>query len=111
MANGILTTKNIHVSGTEATVLGHLTVYGDNDNNDSRKPIDQTGISNSGGDVDAYYFNTGITLYDGVNENEYKLSFPGKTGTIALTNDLPTTQQWKLTSTSGDVTTVNICTK
>ena len=111
MANGVLTTKNIHVSGTEATVLGHLIIYGDNDDNDSRKPIDRTGISNSGGDVDAYYFNTGITLYDSVYENEYKLSFPGKTGTIALTNDLPTKVS-ELTNDSGyvkgtDLKTIN----
>lgn len=90
MANGILTTKNIHVMGTDATVSGHLTIYGDNDDDDPKKPTDRTGISNSGGDVDAYYFNTGITLYDSVSENEYKLSFPGKTGTIALTSDIKT---------------------
>ena len=90
MANGVLTTKNIRVSGTEATVLGHLTIYGDNDDDDPKKPADQTGISDLGDDLDAYYFNTGIALYNNGDETTYKLSFPGKTGTIALTSDLPT---------------------
>ena len=49
--------------------------------------------------------------YDGITHNGKKLLLPEKEGTIALTSDLPTTQQWKLTSTSGTVTTVNICTK
>ena len=102
MANGVLTAKNIRVSGTDATVLGHLVIYGDNDDDNPKKPTDRTGISNSGGDVDAYYFNTGITLHDSVSENEYKLSFPGKTGTIALTSDLPTKVS-ELTNDSGYV--------
>ena len=87
MANGVLTTKNIHVSGTEATVLGHLTIYGDNDDDNPNKPADQTGISDLGDDLDAYYFNTGIALYNNGDETTYKLSFPGKSGTLA-------TQEW-----------------
>ena len=90
MADGVLTAKNIHVSGTEATVLGHLTIYGYNDDDDPKKPADQTGISDLGDDLDAYYFNTGIALYNNGDDTTYKLSFPGKTGTIALTSDLPT---------------------
>ena len=49
--------------------------------------------------------------YGGITHNHKKILLPEKEGTIALTSDLPTTQQWKLTSTSGTVTTVNICTK
>ena len=90
MANGVLTAKNIHVSGTEATVLGHLTIYGDNDDDDPKKPVDRTGISATGFDLDAYYFNTGITLCDSDNNNQYELSFPGKSGTFALTSDIKT---------------------
>ena len=102
MANGVLTTKNIHVSGTEATVLGHLTIYGDNDDDNPNKPADQTGISDLGDDLDAYYFNTGIALYNNGDDTTYKLSFPGKTGTIALTSDLPTKVS-ELTNDSGYV--------
>lgn len=93
--------------GTEIVARGHLVAFGDDDSSNQLKPADQTGFR----DLDAYYFNTGITQYDYSNNVAYKLSFPGKTGTIALTSDLPTTQQWTLTSTSGTVTTVNICTK
>lgn len=107
MSNGTLTASRmsantLNVSGTDATVSGHLAIYGDNDDDNPKKPTDRTGISNSGGDVDAYYFNTGITLYDSVSENAYKLSFPGKTGTIALTSDLPTKVS-ELTNDSGYV--------
>ena len=60
------------------------------------------------GQADIYY---SIYGYDGIMHNGNKLSLPEKQGTIALTSDLPTTQQWTLTSTSGTVTTVNVCVK
>ena len=46
-----------------------------------------------------------------ITHNGNKLLFPEKEGTIALTSDLPATQQWTLVSTTGTVTTVNICVK
>ena len=80
-----------------------------------------TGIVNKGGfeakfredpDGDGHFDTySSKYAYDGITHNGKKLLLPEKEGTIALTSDLPTTQQWKLTSTSGDVTTVNICTK
>lgn len=102
MADGALTVKNIRVNGTDATVLGHLTIYGDNDDDNPNKPADQTGISDLGDDLDTYYFNTGIALYNNGDDTTYKLSFPGKTGTIALTSDLPTKVS-ELTNDSGYV--------
>ena len=92
---------------TYELLTGHLVVWGQNDSSNMFKPADQTGFS----DLDTYYFNTGIALQNAADLTTYKLSFPGKDGTIALTSDLPTTQQWTLTSTSGTVTTVNICIK
>ena len=88
MTNGVLTAKNIHVMGTEASVLGHLMIYGDNDDNHPNKPTDRTGISDSGLDLDTYYFNTGIALCDSDGSVDYKLSFPGKSGTFLLDSDL-----------------------
>ena len=37
--------------------------------------------------MDAYYFNTGITLYDSDSSRNYKLSFPAKSGTFATLDD------------------------
>ena len=61
------------------------------------------------GQIDATDYST--YALNGIVHNGKKLALPEKEGTIALTDDLPTTQQWKLTSTSGTVTTVNICVK
>ena len=88
MTNGVLVAKDIEVRGTEATVSGHLKIYGDNDDNHPNKPTDQTGMSASGLDLDTYYFNTGIALCDSEDSLEYKLSFPGKSGTFLLDSDL-----------------------
>lgn len=75
--NGYLTTNS-------ATLLGHLTVFGDDDNDNSLKPTGQASIS----DLDTHYFNTGITLQDADNETTtYKLSFPAKSGTFATLDD------------------------
>lgn len=46
-------------------------------------------ISGGEEDIDAFYYNTGITTYDGGTETTYKYSFPDKTGTFALREDIP----------------------
>ena len=62
------------------------------------------------GQLDATYYST--YGYNGILYNGNKLSFPeAKKGTIALTSDLPTTQQWTLTDVNGNAITVNICVK
>ena len=62
------------------------------------------------GQLDATYYST--YGYNGIIYNGNKLSFPeAKKGTIALTSDLPTTQQWTLTDVNGNAITVNICVK
>ena len=66
---------NDNYIGTRLILPGYLTIYGDNDNNNSDKPADQTGF----GDLDTDYFNTGITLR---GDETYKLSFPAKSGVI-----------------------------
>lgn len=45
-------------------------------------------MSDSGLDLDTYYFNTGIALCDSDDSINYKLSFPGKSGTFLLDSDL-----------------------
>lgn len=45
-------------------------------------------ISGGEDDIDAFYYNTGITSYDIDTGSSYKYSFPPKTGTFALTSDL-----------------------
>ena len=49
--------------------------------------------------------------YDGILHSGKKLLLPENAGTIALTSDLPTTQQWTLTDVNGNGITVNICVK
>ena len=66
---------NDNFIGTRLILPGYLTIYGDNDHNNSDKPVDQTGF----GDLDTDYFNTGITLR---GDETYKLSFPAKSGII-----------------------------
>ena len=93
MSNGSLTAKHMSANtlgvGEDATVSGHLVIYGDNDNSYPDKPTDRTGMSDSGVDLDTYYFNTGIALCDSEdNSSPYKLSFPGKSGTFLLDSDL-----------------------
>ena len=61
------------------------------------------------GQLDATYYS--IYEYDGIVHNGKKLLLPEKEGTIALTSDLPTTQQWTLTDVNGNGITVNICVK
>lgn len=72
--------------GTEIVASGHLAAFGDNDSSNPLKPTDQTSF----GDLDAYYFNTGITLYNSDDETTYKLSFPGKSGVLATISDVTT---------------------
>lgn len=74
---------NDNFIGTSAIAPGHFTVYGDNDNDNQYKPSDETSFQ----DLDTDYFNTGITLRDGDNDNTYKLSFPAKSGVFATTDD------------------------
>ncbi len=71
--------------GAELIADGHFIAYGDSDNNNTLKPTDEVEF----GDLDTYFFNTGITLHDsdGV-DSDVKLSFPGTSGTFALTSDL-----------------------
>lgn len=69
--------------GTSVTLYGHLAVFGDDDSNSPYKPADKIGSS----DLDAYYFNTGIALYNYDDDTTYKLSFPAKSGTFATLDD------------------------
>ena len=70
--------------GTRMVTYGYLTVWGDNDSSNSLKPADKTGIN----DLDAHYFNTGITLQNADDgATTYKLSFPAKSGTFATLDD------------------------
>ena len=69
--------------GTRIITYGYLTVWGDNDSNNVRKPDNKTGFT----DLDTHYFNTGITLQNADGDTTYKLSFPAKSGTFALTSD------------------------
>ena len=71
---------------TQIVAYGHLAAFGDNDSSNPLKPTDQTSFS----DLDAYYFNTGITLYNSDDETTYKLSFPGKSGVLATISDVTT---------------------
>ena len=58
-------------------------MFGDDDSGNPYKPADKIGSS----DLDAYYFNTGIALYDNDTTTTYKLSFPAKSGTFATLDD------------------------
>lgn len=91
--NDIYTTDNnegLYISydasqGTAISTPGHFIAYGNNDDSNTNKPDDETGFS----DLDADYFNTGITLRDsGGSENNYRLSFPAKSGVFATTDDI-----------------------
>ena len=69
--------------GTRIITYGYLTVWGDNDSNNVRKPDNKTGFT----DLDTHYFNTGITLQNADGDTTYKLSFPAKSGTFATLDD------------------------
>ncbi len=82
------TTKNNNVvmfqydttNGSSVVSDGHFTAYGDDDFTNPNLPPDMIGVQ----DLDAHYFNTGITLVDNDGEEgPYKLSFPNKSGTFA----------------------------
>lgn len=62
----------------------HLTVYGDGET-DTDKPTNNTGIT---GDLDAKYWNTGISTYDADTEVGYQYSFPAHSGTFATLEDI-----------------------
>ena len=73
------------IEGTSESLSGHLIVCGNNDSDSPYKPADKTGFT----DLDAYYFNTGITLDSGGDAADLpKLSFPAKSGTFLLDSDL-----------------------
>ena len=81
----IATFKSYTNGETEGVLNGHLIVCGNDDSSNLLKPADKTGINK----LDTYYFNTGITLDAGGDaEDQYKLSFPGKSGTFLLDSDL-----------------------
>ena len=67
--------------GTAITAHGHFTAFGDDDNDDPRKPDDIT----ESDDLDTDYFNTGITLR---GDETYKISFPAKSGIFGLQVDI-----------------------
>lgn len=70
--------------GTSITASGHFTALGDNDDANTDKPDDETSFS----DLDTDYFNTGVTLRNSGADNNYKLSFPAKSGIFATTDDI-----------------------
>ena len=72
-----------NISGTGVISNGHFISYGDDDNSNENKPANKTDFT----DLDSYYFNTGITLYDSDSSRKYKLSFPAKSGTFATLDD------------------------
>lgn len=80
--------------GSDVVSTGHFVAYGDDDSSNTLKPITEYAQA-EGGDVDAYYFSTGITLIDAEELVEsVKLSYPAKSGTFALTNDLPQVKRY-----------------
>ena len=80
--------------GSNVISTGHFTAYGDDDSSNTLKPTTEYAGA-QGGDVDAYYFSTGITLIDAEELVEsVKLSYPAKSGTFALTNDLPQVKRY-----------------
>ena len=80
--------------GSSVISTGHFIAYGDDDHSNTLKPTTEYAEA-QGGDVDAYYFSTGITLLD-VEEfvESVKLSYPAKSGTFALTNDIPQVKRY-----------------
>ena len=76
------------------TSTGHFIAYGDDDSSNILKPTTEY-AEVEGADIDAYYFSTGITLFDaeGLAES-VKLSYPAKSGTFALTNDIPQVKRY-----------------
>ena len=83
--NTIATFKSYTDGETEEVLNGHLVIYGDDDSSNPLKPADKTGLT----DLDAHYFNTGITLDSGGDAaDQAKLSFPIKSGTFLLDSDL-----------------------
>ena len=80
--------------GSNVVSTGHFIAYGDDDHSNTLKPTTEYAEA-QGGDVDAYYFSTGITLLDAEELVEsVKLSYPAKSGTFALTNDLPQVKRY-----------------
>lgn len=80
--------------GSNVISTGHFTAYGDDDSSNTLKPTTQYAEA-QGADVDAYYFSTGIALFDaGGLAESVKLSYPAKSGTFALTNDLPQVKRY-----------------
>ena len=80
--------------GSSVASTGHFIAYGDNDSSNTLKPTTEY-AEVEGADIDAYYFSTGITLFDaeGLAES-VKLSYPAKSGTFALTNDIPQVKRY-----------------
>ena len=73
----------IDKAGTMLSLDGHLVTCGIDDSDHPFKPANQTYIE----DIAAGYFNTGIALHSAGKDITYKLSFPGKSGTLATLDD------------------------
>lgn len=71
---------------------GYVRVYDDNREYEGEDNF-------SGDDVDTSYYSRGITVYD-----EYHLSFPAKSGTFALTSDIPSTSGFVTLTTTQTIT-------
>ena len=80
--------------GSNVVSTGYFIAYGDDDSSNTLKPTTEYAEA-QGSDVDAYYFSTGITLLDaeGLAES-VKLSYPAKSGTFALTSDIPQVKRY-----------------
>jgi len=83
-----ITPSNMVTTDTEQTISSiktfqsYIRVYDDSDF--------YGGTDNfNGHDVDAYYYSKGITVSDCDEGGEYNISYPAKSGTIALTSDIP----------------------
>ena len=71
--------------GPEVGAIGHFRALGDADESTEYKPSNQSGFT---GDLDAFYFNTGITILDCDNDTYYNYSFPNRSGTLGLQVDI-----------------------
>lgn len=86
----LLDVENDPLNGYVLKVDGHIKVYGDVDDQDSKKPDNHVNDIDQSSDIDTVFYNTGFYIEDNSPEDtkSYKISFPGKTGTFALVEDL-----------------------
>lgn len=67
----------------------YVRVYTDGDGKTNfHRPPNQI-ITNDGGDIDAYFFDTGFSIENVDGDEFYTYSFPAKSGTFAMTSDIP----------------------